>query len=96
MPVQTAFPFVHLYQQSKNERLLLDYFNINCCPVYWNTSLFLEQTAEGAEYNYKAVMPPTLSPAMVVGADGARSLVRKQYRSPLMAIPTSTSFTWLM
>src|ERR1700755_2933873 len=33
---QTAFPYVLLYQQFKNERLLLDYLTQNACPVYWN------------------------------------------------------------
>jgi 2-polyprenyl-6-methoxyphenol hydroxylase-like FAD-dependent oxidoreductase len=36
---QTPFPYVFLYQQSKNERLLLDFLTQNCCPVYWETTL---------------------------------------------------------
>ena len=36
---QTLFPYVLLYQQFKNERLLLDYLTQNICPVYWRTSL---------------------------------------------------------
>src|ERR1700759_24234 len=36
---ETKFPFIHLYQQSKNERLLLDFLTVNCCPVYWDTNL---------------------------------------------------------
>src|SRR4051794_12891090 len=35
---QTAFPSIYMYQQSKTERMLLDYFTLNCCPVYWNTT----------------------------------------------------------
>src|SRR6185437_14812951 len=31
---QTPYPFLLLYQQSKNERVLLDYLTLNCCPVY--------------------------------------------------------------
>jgi 2-polyprenyl-6-methoxyphenol hydroxylase-like FAD-dependent oxidoreductase len=38
---QTLFPFIHLYQQSKNERLLLDFLTQNCCPVYWETNLIM-------------------------------------------------------
>src|ERR1700748_192583 len=34
----TLYPYVLLYPQSKNERLLLDYLTQNTCPVYWNTS----------------------------------------------------------
>src|SRR4051812_49117263 len=36
---QTPYPFLLLYQQYKNERSLLEYLTLNCCPVYWNTSL---------------------------------------------------------
>jgi 2-polyprenyl-6-methoxyphenol hydroxylase-like FAD-dependent oxidoreductase len=36
---QTHFPYVFLYQQSKNERLLLDVLTQHCCPVYWDTTL---------------------------------------------------------
>ena len=77
---QTPFPYVFVYQQSKNERLLLDYLTLNCCPVYWNTSLVsLQQVPDGAlarisngdgEY--------TLQCDWVIGADGAHSTVRKQ------------------
>src|ERR1700748_429977 len=47
---QTKFPYIFLYQQSKNERVLLDDLTLNCCPVYWNTSLItLQQKTGGAE-----------------------------------------------
>src|ERR1700760_1430881 len=36
---QTLFPFIELYQQSKNEKLLLDFLTQYCCPVYWATQL---------------------------------------------------------
>src|SRR6201992_4056972 len=36
---QTAFPYVLMYQQSKNERALLEFLTQHCCPVYWETSL---------------------------------------------------------
>src|SRR4051812_16498964 len=32
---QTPFPYVFMLPQSKNERILLDYLTVNCCPVYW-------------------------------------------------------------
>jgi len=81
---QTPYPYVFVYQQSKNEQLLLDYLTYNCCPVYWNTSLIsLEQepgsvTAhiknEEGEYAIKC--------DWVIGADGAHSTVRKQMQAP--------------
>jgi len=81
---QTAFPFVHLYQQSKNERLLLDFLTLNCCPVYWNTSLLtIEQQAgkvivqlqSGEETQH-------ITCDWLIGADGAHSHVRKQLQIP--------------
>jgi 2-polyprenyl-6-methoxyphenol hydroxylase-like FAD-dependent oxidoreductase len=77
---QTLFPFVYLYQQSKNERVLLEYLAQACCPVYWETSLItLKQnkdnvtvTLQNGETTY------SLTCSYVVGADGAHSAVRKQ------------------
>ena len=69
---QTPFPFIHLYQQSKNERLLLDFLTQNCCPVYWETSLIaLKQTALQAEVQLQSgehVL--NINCDWVVGADG--------------------------
>ncbi|SDF00246.1 2-polyprenyl-6-methoxyphenol hydroxylase [Mucilaginibacter pineti] len=81
---QTAFPYILMYQQSKNERLLLDYLTLNCCPVYWNTSLLnITQNASGVTaqlQNGEAVQ--TLTCNWVIGADGAHSVVRKQLQIP--------------
>ncbi|WP_183562084.1 FAD-dependent oxidoreductase [Mucilaginibacter sp. SP1R1] len=81
---QTAFPFVHLYQQSKNERLLLDYLTLNCCPVYWSTSLLtLEQNKEQVTVQLQTGdETQTLTCNWLVGADGAHSLVRRQLQIP--------------
>jgi 2-polyprenyl-6-methoxyphenol hydroxylase-like FAD-dependent oxidoreductase len=81
---QTPFPFIHLYQQSKNERLLLDYLTQACCPVYWNTSLTkLTQTAEGVHVVLQnGETTQSLTCDYVVGADGAHSAVRKQLGIP--------------
>ncbi|MDN5285622.1 MAG: hypothetical protein JWR38_1896 [Mucilaginibacter sp.] len=81
---QTPFPFVLLYQQSKNERLLLDYLTLNCCPVYWNTSLLsLEQSAEMAAVQLQTGEDVQIITCdWLVGADGAHSSVRKQLQIP--------------
>ncbi len=76
---QTMFPFLHMYQQSKNERLLLDYLTKNCCPVYWNTSLvsfkqhdiYVEVMLKNGEEE------SPLHCEWLIGADGAHSMVRK-------------------
>ncbi|MGN6395784.1 MAG: FAD-dependent monooxygenase [Mucilaginibacter sp.] len=75
----TPFPYILLYQQSKNERLLLDYLTRNACPVYWETTLTsLKQTPHQAEVQLQnAGGTTTITCDYVVGADGAHSAVRK-------------------
>ena len=77
---QTPFPFIHLYQQSKNERLLLDFLTFNCCPVYWETTLVsLRQNGQGTEAQLQNKgQLSNLRCDWVIGADGAHSVVRKQ------------------
>ncbi len=81
---QTMFPYVFLYQQSKNERLLLDFLTQNCCPVYWNTTLIsLKQTAQQAEVQLQTgTETVTLTSDWLIGADGPHSAVRKQLQIP--------------
>src|ERR1700744_4164791 len=81
---QTPYPFLFMYQQSKNERVLLDYLTQNCCPVYWNTTLVsLQQNADGADVQLKNEDGEyTIKCDWVVGADGAHSAVRKQSQIP--------------
>src|SRR5476651_2605823 len=76
----TPFPYILMYEQSKNERLLLDYLTLNCCPVYWNTTLTsLQQNADGTTVQLQnAEGKYTLTCDWLVGADGAHSSVRKQ------------------
>ncbi len=81
---QTPFPFVLLFEQNKNERLLLDYLTSHACPVYWETSL------ETLQYNNITIVAKLIQPAgiqtincdWVIGADGAHSTVRKQLQIP--------------
>lgn len=81
---QTLFPFIHLYQQSKNERLLLDFLTQNCCPVYWETTLLtVSQTAQQAEVQLQTGQGNiNLTCDWLIGADGAHSAVRKQLQIP--------------
>jgi 2-polyprenyl-6-methoxyphenol hydroxylase-like FAD-dependent oxidoreductase len=81
---QTPFPYVFMYQQSKNERVLLDYLTFNCCPVYWNTTLTsLQQKADGVDVQLKNEDGEyTIICDWVIGADGAHSTVRKQSQIP--------------
>ena len=81
---QTPYPYVLMYQQYKNERALLDYLTLNCCPVYWNTSLLdVKQTEQNAEVQLKNdEQLLSLTCDWVVGADGAHSSVRKGLQIP--------------
>jgi 2-polyprenyl-6-methoxyphenol hydroxylase-like FAD-dependent oxidoreductase len=81
---QTPFPYILLYQQDKNERLLLGYLTQNCCPVYWETSLV--NLAQGAGFWEAELQSNQSSHRLicdwVIGADGAHSMVRKQLDIP--------------
>ncbi|MGZ4000163.1 MAG: FAD-dependent monooxygenase, partial [Mucilaginibacter sp.] len=81
---QTPFPYVLMYQQYKNERVLLDYLTQHTCPVYWNTSLVaLTQTVGESEVVLQnADGEHQLNCDWVIGADGAHSTVRKQLGTP--------------
>jgi len=81
---QTKFPYVFLYQQSKNERTLLDFLTVNCCPVYWDTRLISVSQSNGrAEVQLQSGEENvTLTCDWLIGADGAHSTVRKQLQIP--------------
>jgi 2-polyprenyl-6-methoxyphenol hydroxylase-like FAD-dependent oxidoreductase len=81
---QSAFPFIDLYQQSKNEKLLLDFLTQHVCPVYWETNLIsLKQTEQGGEAVIQSTAQTvTLTCDWVIGADGPHSAVRKQLKIP--------------
>jgi 2-polyprenyl-6-methoxyphenol hydroxylase-like FAD-dependent oxidoreductase len=77
---QTLYPYLLMYPQSKNERVLLDFLTVNCCPVYWETEL-ISLTQTGGQVNVKltnAGQTVDLSCDYIIGADGAHSVVRKQ------------------
>ncbi len=80
----SKFPYIQIYEQSKNERLLLDFLTQNCCPVYWNTTLkSLTETTNCTESLLAHENTETkLTCDWLIGADGARSLVRKSLGIP--------------
>ena len=82
--MQTAFPFIQMYPQSKNERLLLDFITLNCCPVYWNTSLLSlsQDTGKVTLKLQSGADKQTITCDWLVAADGAHSTVRKQLSIP--------------
>jgi 2-polyprenyl-6-methoxyphenol hydroxylase-like FAD-dependent oxidoreductase len=81
---QTPFPFMQLYPQAQNERVLLDYLTRNCCPVYWETSLTsITQNEKGVSVTLKnGDTSYNLTSNWLIGADGAHSTVRKQLAIP--------------
>jgi 2-polyprenyl-6-methoxyphenol hydroxylase-like FAD-dependent oxidoreductase len=82
--VTTIYPYILLYPQSSNERTLLDYLTLNCCPVYWGTTLTsLTQSTEMATAVLESDgSPQTITADWVIGADGAHSPVRKSLNIP--------------
>jgi 2-polyprenyl-6-methoxyphenol hydroxylase-like FAD-dependent oxidoreductase len=78
--VQTLYPFIHMYPQSKNERLLLDYLTLNCCPVYWETTLSaFTQNKDNITVSLESGgVQQALTSDWVIGADGTHSTTRKQ------------------
>src|SRR5476651_146583 len=82
--VDTPFPFLFIYPQSCNERALLDYLTLNCCPVFWETTLIgLSQTADVTTTILQSNgTNQTLTADWLIGADGAHSPVRKILNIP--------------
>jgi 2-polyprenyl-6-methoxyphenol hydroxylase-like FAD-dependent oxidoreductase len=82
--VDTLYPYVFMYPQSSNERVLLDYLTLNCCPVYWDTTLTsLSQTAKHVTATLESNgATQTLTADWAIGADGAHSPVRKALNIP--------------
>lgn len=75
----TLFPFIHLFEQSKNERLLLGFLTQKCCPVFWDTTLedLVQQENQFQIHLKSAGKNSTVTADWLIGADGAHSSVRK-------------------
>lgn len=78
---KSPYPYMYILEQSKTERLLLDYLQQYHMEVEWNTELHhLEQTGDHvqARLHYKDVSEEEIKVKWLVGADGSRSQVRQQ------------------
>lgn len=91
---KTLFPYVFVYEQSKNERALLDHLAQNCCPVYWDISLrSLTQTADGVNVVLTDIDTDFMLTAdRVIGADGGHSRVRKELNISFMGDTYASRF----
>lgn len=75
----SAYPFVLMLEQSKNERLLYEYMQANGKEVHWNTELeALSQSDSSVTARVKTATGEikTIEAKYLVGCDGPRSLVR--------------------
>ncbi|MFD2161365.1 FAD-dependent monooxygenase [Paradesertivirga mongoliensis] len=73
------FPFALILEQSKTERILVDYLTGNACPIYWDTQVLgLYQTDKVVSVKVKrSAGEEIISCDWLIGADGAGSKVRK-------------------
>lgn len=75
----SAYPFVLLLEQSKNEKLLYEYLQTHGKEVDWNTELeSIEQNDSGVTVRVKTSTgeSQTIAAKYLVGCDGPRSVVR--------------------
>ena len=75
----SAFPFLFILEQSKNEKILYDYIQSKDAKVDWQTTLVgYEEMDDGVVATIKNEQAELVKVRAdyVVGADGARSLVR--------------------
>ncbi|MBC8054858.1 MAG: FAD-dependent monooxygenase [Sphingobacteriaceae bacterium] len=81
---KSLFPYILILEQSKTERILLDYLTAQTCPVYWNTKLVdVHQTDKLV--NLKILRNNSekiISCDWLIAADGASSPVRKSLNIP--------------
>ena len=76
---KSAFPYVLILEQSKTERILVDYLTSHTCPIYWNTQLIdVHQTDKVATIKIiRNGAEEIISCDWLIGADGSSSRVRK-------------------
>jgi len=84
---KSHYPFILDLEQSKTEKILLDYLTAHACPVYWNSRITaVHQTDEGVQAVVKSDWgEENISCDWLIGADGISSKVRE-----LLALP----FRW--
>ncbi|MDB5019596.1 MAG: FAD-dependent oxidoreductase [Pedobacter sp.] len=78
----TDFPYMHVYEQSKNEQLLYDVLSGQGNLVMWDTEFTgLEQDKDGVSVHLIKHLPKehtlTLRAKYVIGCDGASSKIRQ-------------------
>lgn len=76
----SAFPFVLMLEQSKNEQLLYEYLRSHQRDVLWKTELeSFSQAINGVTAQVSTAMgtPQTIEAKYLVGCDGPTSLVRR-------------------
>lgn len=81
---KSRFPYVYILEQSKTERILVDFLTANTCPIYWNTQL-LDVHQTDRLVNLKILrndLEEIISCNWLVAADGASSKVRKSLHIP--------------
>jgi 2-polyprenyl-6-methoxyphenol hydroxylase-like FAD-dependent oxidoreductase len=79
---KSAFPYVLILEQSKTERILVDYLTSNTCPIYWNTQLLdVHQTDRLVNIKInRNNKEEIISCDWLIAADGASSTVRKSLK----------------
>lgn len=80
----TKFPYIHMLSQEKTERALIDRLTENACPIYWHTALTaLNQNDQWATAEtVRNGIAQKWTCKWVIGADGAKSAVRKMLHIP--------------
>jgi 2-polyprenyl-6-methoxyphenol hydroxylase-like FAD-dependent oxidoreductase len=77
---KTAFPFVLIIEQSKTERILIDYLTAHACPIFWNSNLLSIQQNDNninVRINRNEV-EGVFECDWLVGADGAAGRVSQK------------------